>query len=253
VHRRGTASRYQALMGRPTFSGIGRCKVAGEQVEYQLFRSNRRSLGITVEPGGRLIVTAPLGVSVERIESLLRRRRSWIRRQLRDAVNGPPPPVPRQWVGGETHRYLGRQYRLRIRRGSPGVSLVGGFFVVTARENTPARVRAGMERWYREHALAVFRRRAQGLIESTARLRLSEMPALQVRRLAKRWGSCTPNGNLFVNVEAVKLPIGCIDYLLMHELCHLQVPHHGRRFWRLLDACMPDWERWRRRLKRVEV
>lgn len=240
-------------MGRPVFAATGRCKVAGEEVEYQLFRSSRRSLGITVEPGGRLLVTAPAEVSMDRIESLLRRRRAWIRRQMREAVDGPPAPAVREWVGGETHRYLGRQYRLRIRRGSPGVSLAGGYFVVTVREHSPARVRAGMERWYREHARALFERRVQVLIDVTPRLRLREVPALQVRRLAKRWGSCSPNGSLLLNVEAVKLPIGCIDYLLMHELCHLRVPHHGRRFWRLLDACMPDWERWRWRLERVEV
>jgi len=110
-----------------------------------------------------------------------------------------------------------------------------------------------MERWYRERASAVFTKRAQALIEVTPRLRLREVPNLQVRRLAKRWGSCSPNGSLLINVEAVKLPLGCVDYLLMHELCHTRVPHHGPRFWRLMDTCMPDWERWRRRLGLTET
>jgi hypothetical protein len=56
-----------------------------------------------------------------------------------------------------------------------------------------------------------------------------------------------------MNVDAVKLPTPCIDYLLVHELCHLRVPHHGRKFWTLLDRCMPDWERWRRRLDEAEI
>jgi len=56
-----------------------------------------------------------------------------------------------------------------------------------------------------------------------------------------------------MNVDAVKLPVGCIDYLILHELCHVRVPNHGSAFWRLLDACMPDWERWRRRLDHVET
>jgi predicted metal-dependent hydrolase len=223
-----------------------------EKVEYQLFRSDRRTLGISVEPGGKLLVTAPKRVELNRIEGVLRRRRAWIRRQLQEAVDRPGAPTPKEWVSGETHRYLGRQYRLRIRVGQPSVSLEGGYFNVTVREKTPALVRAGIDRWYRDHARILFRRRVQGLIETTPRLRLDEVPPLQVRRLAKRWGSCSPNGHLLLNVDAVKLPVGCIDYLLMHELCHRRVPHHGRKFWRMLEACMPDWERWRERLGRWE-
>jgi predicted metal-dependent hydrolase len=239
-------------MPRPAFQRVATLAIGEEEVEYHLFRSDRRTLGITVEPDGRLLVTAPAKIDLDRIESVLRRRRLWIRRQLREVLALTPHPEPKQWVGGETHRYLGRQYRLRIRVGEPGVSLEGSFFNVVVREKTPALVRQGMERWYREHAQVLFRRRAQGLIESTPRLRLRGVPPLQVRRLAKRWGSCAPNGHLLLNVEAVKLPVGCIDYLLMHELCHRQVPHHGRQFWRLLDACMPDWERWRARLGKWE-
>jgi predicted metal-dependent hydrolase len=239
-------------MRRPAFQRVARFDIGDDEVEYHLFRSSRRTLGITVEPSGKLLVTAPADVGLDRIESVLRRRRLWIRRQLREVLDHPPQPEPKQWVGGETHRYLGRQYRLRIRVGKPGVSLEGRFFNVVVREKTPALVRQEMEQWYREHARVLFRRRAQGLIESTPRLRLRDVPPLQVRRLAKRWGSCSPNGHLLLNVDAVKLPVGCIDYLLMHELCHRLVPHHGRQFWRLLDACMPDWERWRERLGRWE-
>jgi predicted metal-dependent hydrolase len=240
-------------MRRPALERVARLVIGEDEVEYHLFRSSRRSLGITVEPGAKLLVTAPEGVGLDRIENILRRRRLWIRRQLQEALDHPPQLDSKQWVGGETHRYLGRQYRLRVSVGQPSVSLGGSFFNVFVREKTPALVRQAMERWYRVHALTLFRRRAQALIDSTPRLRLQAVPPLQVRRLAKRWGSCSSNGHLLLNVEAVKLPVGSIDYLLMHELCHCQVLHHGRQFWRLLDACMPDWEHWRARLARSEV
>jgi predicted metal-dependent hydrolase len=90
------------------------------------------------------------------------------------------------------------------------------------------------------------------LVRRTSRLRLKEAPPLTVRRLEKRWGSCSVDGRILMNVDAVKLPAGCLDYLLLHELCHLHQPHHGPAFWRLLDACLPDWERWRTRLHKVE-
>lgn len=231
-------------------------ELGGEEVAYLLRRSERRkTLAITVEPSGEVTVTAPATALLNQVEATLRRRRAWIRRRVRAARLLPPPPAPREWVSGETHRYLGRQYRLKVEQGSPsGVRLAGRFFHVTVADPADTdRVRQPMERWYLEHARAVFTRRLAELVRSAPRLRLNGPPPLLVRRLRKRWGSCSPEGRVLVNVEAVKLPVGCIDYLLLHELCHLPVPHHGPEFWRLLDACMPDWERWRRRLDDAEI
>jgi predicted metal-dependent hydrolase len=233
-------------------AGVHQCRLGSDILEYRLRRSARRTLGIAVEPDGAVVVTAPHGVGLDRVEGALRRRRGWIRRRRREALDRPPAPAPREWVGGETHRYLGRQYRLRIRAGAPAVALRGGHFAVSVRSKTPAAVRAAMEQWYLDRAREVFGRRARALIDATPRLRLGEVPPIQVRKLAKRWGSCSPRGRLLLNVDAVKLPVGCVDYLIVHELCHLRVPHHGRGFWRLLDASMPDWERWRKRLAGFE-
>jgi predicted metal-dependent hydrolase len=228
--------------------------LAGEAVAYTLRRTDRRTLGITVEPDGNVVVTAPAQAELAHIEAILQRRREWIRRRRRDVALLPPPPRDREWVSGETHRYLGRQYRLRVMAGSPAVRLAGAFFRVTVPDPADTvRVRRLMERWYLDHARATFERRMAEVIRRTPLLGLSEPPPLLVRRLRRRWGSCSPEGRILLNVDAVKLPVGCIDYLLVHELCHLRVPHHGREFWRLLDRCMPDWERWRGRLERAEM
>lgn len=220
-----------------------------------LRRSSRRTLAITVEPGGDLVVTAPRDSSIAQVEAVLRRRWDWIRRRTREVKALTPPSQPREWVSGETHRYLGRQYRLRVVSGAPtSVKLSGRWFVVTVPSpRDPALVRRAMERWYLAHARDVFTRRMQELVQRAALLRLSDVPPLMVRRLLKRWGSCSAAGRILLNVDAVKLPAGCIDYLILHELCHLKVPNHSKTFWRLLDSCMPDWERWRRRLDEAEL
>lgn len=252
MHRGGAAALEQELVIKPHAAGAGRVRLGSELVPYALLRSNRRTLGVTVTAGGEVQVTAPAGADTERVEAALRRRGTWLKRQLRAAGTRPQPLPEPSWVAGETHRYLGRQYRLRIRTGEPEVRLLGGFFEVSVRHRTPDQVEAAMDGWYREHAKALFARRAAELIARTPRLQLKEPPPIRVRKMRKRWGSWTPAGNLLLNIEAVKLPVGCVDYLLMHELCHLRVPDHGKRFWRLLDACMPDWERWRERLGRWE-
>lgn len=229
--------------------------LGGEQRRYLLRRSARRTLAITVERGGALVVTAPETATMAQVEAVLRRRREWVRRRTREVSALPPPPPPREWVSGETHRYLGRQYRLRVASGSPATVRLSGqwFLVAVPSPKDPAMVRRAMQRWYLTHAREVFARRMAELIERTPLLRLPEVPPLIVRRLEKRWGSCSTDGRILLNVDAVKLPVGCVDYLLLHELCHLRHPHHGAAFWRLLDACMPDWERWRRRMDEVEV
>jgi predicted metal-dependent hydrolase len=232
-----------------------RVRLGSEVRDYELRRSIRRTLAITVAPGGELVVTAPEKASDAQVEAVLRRRRNWISRRTREVIALPPTPSPREWVSGETHRYLGRQYRLKVIGGeTPEVRLSGQFFWVTVPEPKDAeQVRQAMERWYLDHARETFARRMQALIGKTRRLALSEPPPLIVRRLQKRWGSCSPEGRILMNVEAVRLPMPCIDYLLVHELCHLRQPNHGPAFWRLLGACTPDWERWRARLARAEI
>jgi predicted metal-dependent hydrolase len=110
-----------------------------------------------------------------------------------------------------------------------------------------------MARWYLARARDVFERRIARLILSVPRLGLDAAPPLIVRSIKLRWGSCSPAGRILMNVEAVKLPVGCIDYLLVHELCHLRHPRHDRAFWRHLDRCMPDWETRRRRIDRAST
>jgi len=242
-------------VGQPVEAGEYEVTLGREARRYRLRRSARRTLAITVEPGGALVVTAPESATMAQVEAVLRRRREWIGRRAREVAALPPPPLPREWVSGETHRYLGRQYRLRLETGSPAsVRLSGRWFLVTVpTPGDPAQVRRAMRRWYLAHAREVFARRMEDLIRRTPLLGLSNVPPLIVRRLEKRWGSCSTEGRILMNVEAVKLPVGCVDYLLLHELCHLRQPNHGAAFWRLLDACMSDWERWRRRLDEVEV
>ena len=242
-------------MTAPSVEGLRAVTLGGERREYELRRSGRRTLGITVEPSGQLVVTAPQDLVVERIETVLQRRREWIRRRSREALLHPPPSAPREWVSGETHRYLGRQYRLRVRRGAQSdVRLAGPFFNVSVRNpHETSQVQRLMEQWLLEHARETFSRRMDALVARASRLRLDQSPPIVVRKLKMRWGSCSPSGRVLMNVEAVRLPLPCIDYVLLHELCHLREPNHGVRFWRLLDACMPEWERWRERIEQVEI
>lgn len=230
--------------------------VGGETLDYSLRRTaRRRTVGIFVEPDRRVTVLAPAKADFEDVERILCRRISWIRRQRRELEALPAPPPPRQWVNGETHRYLGRQYRLRLVKGpARSVKLYGAFFYVTLPE---PRNREMVERlmgdWYRQHARTIIAERARRLIASTSWLEIADLPPITIRVLSHRWGSTTKAGRITFNMDVVKLPPGCLDYVIAHELVHLRIPNHSPSYWRMLGRVMPDWEKWRDRLWRVEV
>lgn len=226
-----------------------------DELAYSVRRTGRRrTVGIIVEPTGQVVVLAPASATAKRIEQILRRHLTWIRRQRREVEAMPPRPLPREWVNGETHRYLGRQYRLKIVRGdAPSIKLQGRYFVVaTSGPTNPDNVRVSMEAWYRERAKALLATRIAALLDGTTWLNTAPPPA-RIRRLRDRWGSTSPSGRVTFNLDLVKLPISCIDYVVAHELVHLLIPNHSPAYWRMLERVMPDWRRWRQRLVTIEM
>jgi predicted metal-dependent hydrolase len=172
----------------------------------------------------------------------------WLLHQLRAFERYHPLPVPRRYVSGETHLYLGRQYRLRIRRGADGVKLSAGFLLVTTGEHRNAK--RLVNAWYRQRARDVFERRLRVLLTAAPWLNRSDH-SLRVRPMTRRWGSCGPSGVITLNVDLVKAPPSCIDYILAHELSHLLELNHSKRFYALLERAVPDWRLARERLNQV--
>lgn len=223
----------------------------GERIEFRLRRTNRRTLAITVRPDLEVLVAAPRKAALETVLGKVRKRAGWIRRQQRFFGEFLPQTPPRRYVSGETHRYLGRQYRLKVVKAEESsVKLQGRFIWVHApNKHDRVRVRKLVEAWYLAHAKERF---ARSVAESAARLgtRLASPPRIQLRRMPKRWGSWTRRGVIYLNPELVKAPGSCIDYVVMHELCHLVHGHHGPAFYALLSRTMPDWEQRKQRLER---
>ena len=230
--------------------------VGEEALDYTLRRTGRRrTIGIIVEPDRRVMVLSPQRADIEGVERILRRRVSWIRRQRRELEALPPLLPPRQWVNGETHRYLGRQYRLKLIVGPKrSVRLSGLYFTVTLPDPTNRRaVQRLVEDWYRNHARILVTERAGRLLKATTWLEVSNLPPITIRAMTHRWGSATKAGRITFNVDVVKLPSACLDYVIAHELVHLRIPNHSAAYWRMLGRVIPDWKKWRDRLWRVEL
>jgi predicted metal-dependent hydrolase len=222
------------------------------KIPYSLTFSTRKHLKISVFPDGGVAVDAPKKRIVAEVEQALKKRARWIIRQQAHFERFQPLPAPRRYISGETHRYLGRQYRLQVRRGpSLGVELAGRFLWVSiAPRSKPVLIATAVQSWYREHARAVFERRLKVCYERARRYDIP-LPILRIRKMKTRWGSCGKNDTIILNPELIRLPTPCIDYVITHELCHLKVHNHNRDFYALLSRCMPDWMSRRERLNLI--
>lgn len=205
-------------------------------VKYQ----RRRTLVLHVLGDGAVEVRAPLDTPEREVVRFVEARAGWVvktraRQMDRLRWQNPIAPGAQLWLLGEARQ-------LNIVRGSAfGVALAPGEFAVSARDplNLPLLARQ-LEGWYREQAQLVFGERLPACC--TLFPQLAAPPPLRLRKMRRRWGSCSRRGVVTLNTELVKLPPLLVDYVIVHELCHLFEFNHGPRFYRLMEQALPDWK-----------
>ncbi|MFZ2900421.1 MAG: SprT family zinc-dependent metalloprotease [Saprospiraceae bacterium] len=227
----------------------GSIQFGSRLIDFELEYQDRKSLGITVHPDRRVTVKAPAGASLEKILEKVRKRAPWILRQQSYFLSFEPLSPLKQYLSGETHLYLGRRYRLKIFQATRDqVKINGGYLeVYTSGGST---VKDLVLAWYAERAERKFRELAETWSSRFKKYGV-EPSALVIQWMEKRWGSCTTRGKIILNTELIKAPKGCIEYVIVHELCHLVHHNHSAAFFELQTKEMNDWERWKERLERV--
>jgi predicted metal-dependent hydrolase len=237
---------------------IHRVPYGSKNITFALEYSPRKTLAIEVHPDSSIIVKAPVDATIESIESKVIHRAAWIARQQRQfAKYAPPLPAP-ECVSGEGYRYLGRQYRLKLIEGQINKIRLwqGRLEVSTPTPRDRERVENAIANWFRDRSMIIFDERYQSclkLVSAHAILHrrgyANEHPlSFEIRAMSKRWGSCTPAGRIFLNPLLISAPRDCIDYVIVHELCHLRFSNHSPNFYQLLTRIMPDWSSRRDRL-----
>jgi predicted metal-dependent hydrolase len=221
-------------------------------IEYALSYASRKTLGITVHPDDlHVTVRAPDGTPLEDIERVIHKRAAWILAQQRDLARYLPHLPPRQYVSGETHRYLGKPYRLKVIESRRDiVKPTRGWMRVYVLEKDPARVKRLLDAWYRARAEHIFAERLAACYPKVEHMGVP-YPDLIIRVLKTRWGNCK-EGTITLNVKLIQVPTAYIDYVIFHELCHLAEPNHTPRFYELLSRVLPDWETRREKLNLFE-
>ncbi|MBI4083035.1 MAG: M48 family metallopeptidase [Candidatus Lambdaproteobacteria bacterium] len=227
--------------------------LGGNRVAYRIRLSRgRRTLALSIDPEQGLVVHAPARVEPARVEALLREKARWILRQLARLEAARVERRAPAWLPELPVPYRGGQLTLRLEAtaGSPEVQPAADALIVRlppleALDPEPGRIQALVLAWYREEARRV-------IDERLARFRpLIGVEPVQVRvkEQRRRWGTCTARGALYFNWRLVLAPPEVLDYVVVHELCHLRVLNHSPEFWRLVAEVLPDHRERRRGLR----
>jgi predicted metal-dependent hydrolase len=204
---------------------------------FEIRRSTkRRTLGLTVDRGGELVIHAPATAAFAELEEWVRKKLLWVHRKLAIKEALAPKMRPPEYVTGETFHYLGHGYRLAlVDEQEQLLSFDGHRF--TLRRDGRSRADEQFRQWYIDSGSEWISRRVK-LMTRRAAVGPSR---LEVRDLGYRWGSCGKHGAIYLNWRLLQLPARLTDYVICHELIHIREHNHGPAFWSLLDSVQPDW------------
>lgn len=209
-----------------------------QDLRFQLKPSTRRkTLGITVDRDGSLLLHTPSGAPQGEIEAFVRAKRFWVYTKLAEKELLAEKAYPsRQFVEGEGYCYLGRVHRLKlVPEADTPLQLKNGRFLL--HDARPQQARKAFVAWYRDRALE---RLPELAAEYTQRLGVSAA-GVRLLDLSNRWASCSEKGVLNFHWKIMQLPQRLIRYVVAHEVAHLAEKHHTPKFWLNLERLMPDY------------
>lgn len=229
------------------------------KINFEIKRGNRKkSVAIHVHPTATVTVLTPRHLDDKKIRMIIRKKARWIiEKQEQIKSNRDSNPV-KEFVSGESFPYLGRHYRLKVIKGSSDTEgycrLVNGRFLVELNGNSGGRedrvaVKRSLIKWYLEHA----KEKIGGRVGRFGQ-QIGRWPAnIEIKNQQRRWGSCSHNGNIRFNWKIVMAPISLMDYVIVHELCHLIYPRHSAHFWQKVQSVIPDYKKRRDWLKKFSL
>ncbi len=220
-------------------------------MEYLLkVNPRRKRVSISVDEEGKLIVKAPPYITNAQIEGFVNQHENWIQKQKNQVIS--KPKLEDRFQPGSEHWYLGKAYPLKILENAETttVSFEQDHWIFKTRAvSSFEETKKYLDSWYRQQAQEIFLecfREQYAFMQPL--LSLPPVPKISIRAMTSRWGSCSSQRNVSLNLYLIHLPISCLEYIIAHELCHLKEMNHSARFHALMDKSMPDW-----RLRKAEL
>ena len=216
------------------------------KIEFTVKYTARKTFGIKVSPDKTVHVSVPLETSMEEIEKWVVKKATWIFKQQHYFNTLELYDINYEIKSGYSVFYLGRQYKIIIEISKKEeVSYLGNQFLILVKKKENAPVIFG--KWLKERAIQKISEIALPLMKKFEKN--NKVPSkIHFQEMPTRWGSCTVKNKLIFNPRLIHVPRRCIEYVIMHELCHLIHKHHNKDFFDFLTLKMPDWENRKQKL-----
>ena len=224
----------------------------GFPFQVEVVRTDRKRSASIRLLGDLVKVSVPITLSDSRIRNLVTKRTPWIKNKLREQSDRPITP-PKEYVSGETVTYLGKNYRLKVLIGDqPSMKLRGGYVeaTVTKADRDPKNsIRSLLKEWYKSHA----ENRLGEKTKRFAKIIGVKPSSVTVKDYKSRWGACSISGDISFNWRIILAPHSIIDYVVIHELCHMLEHNHSSKYWKHVERYVPNWKECREWLKHNEL
>lgn len=209
-------------------------------LSFFLTKEKRKTLSLNILPDGSLIVKSPLFVNLKEIKMFVFNHISWVTKKRQSLLN-LKEKIADNYENGSKVFYCGNEYKLRIEQDLIDKVIIEDdtILVLSTRSQNQRHIKKNLELWYLNQAKAVFNERLCECLHNFSDLKL---PYLTIRNMKGRWGSYHSKHKVTLNLKLIKTPKRCIDYVVIHELCHVYHMNHGKEFKKLLESKIPNWK-----------
>jgi len=211
----------------------------------KIIRTKRKTIALQITDDGTLIVKAPFGVSEQTIKNVVIKHKDWIERKKKDILSRDPKFAEKEFVNGEGFLYLGKYYKLNIVNKQDAPLLFNNNYFYLLRDYLPV-ARDLFINWYKEKAYEKISERVEWYVKKRGFV----YNKINITSANQRWGSCSSRGNLNFSWRLIMAPLPGVDYVVVHELVHLEEKNHSKSFWTKVKMLMPDYEKHKDWLKR---
>ena len=219
--------------------------IVDQNVSVKIVRTKRRKTASIQIRDGLIRAVVPNQISDFRVEALIKKRMPWIRKKLQEESKIVIPSI-KEYVSGESLTYLGKNYRLKIiTNNKRSVKLIGGYIEVSVPKKSPSTIKNMLTQWYIDHAIE----RLKDKTDRYANIIGVSPSTVSVRDYKSKWGSCSSDGKISYNWRIIMSPHRIVDYIVIHELCHMLEHNHSKNFWQHVSNNCRDYKECRDWLK----
>lgn len=222
-----------------------------QDIVFRVIYSERRSLGISVLPDSTVIVRVPYRTSLKTINRIVQEKAAWIIKHRDSYVSKNNSKLNRLYYNGEKHLFRGNESVLIIEKSSRNYIrfIDGSIELGIDKTDNPEAIKRLLYKGYKYEATALFPLILSSLIEKH-KDQMFKPEELIIRSMKRRWGSCSNRGVITLSTELIKLSDTLIEYVILHELCHLKHHNHGAGYYKMLSGLCPEWKELRKELRK---